>query len=109
MVVGRIISIFDISIEVILSDDSVRIGDILVVQDDRNYAFEVVTINNVSATCISLNTTRGLKKGTEVIRAANGIEVEYSDGILGRVFDSYGNAIDNKSFDSIAKRNIYHQ
>lgn len=108
MVVGRIISIFDISIEVILSDDSVRIGDILVVQDDRNYAFEVVTINNVSATCISLNTTRGLKKGTEVIRAANGIEVEYSDGILGRVFDSYGNAIDNKSFDSIAKRNINH-
>lgn len=106
MVVGKIISIFDISIEVILSDDSVRIGDILVVQDDQNYAFEVVTINNVSATCISLNTTRGLKKGTEVIRAANGIEVEYSDNILGRVFDSYGNTIDNKDFSSINKRNI---
>ena len=29
MVVGKIISIFDISVEVILSDNSVKIGDIL--------------------------------------------------------------------------------
>ena len=76
MVVGKIISIFDISIEVILSDDSVKIGDILVVQDDNSYAFEVVSINNVSATCISLNSTRGLKKGSEVIKLSEGVEIE---------------------------------
>ena len=29
MVVGKIISIFDISVEVILSDSSIKIGDIL--------------------------------------------------------------------------------
>ena len=73
MVVGKIISIFDISVEVILSDESVKIGDILVVEDDNSYAFEVVSINNVSATCISLNTTRGLKKGSPVIRLSEGI------------------------------------
>ena len=108
MVVGKIISIFDISVEVILSDDSIKIGDILKTHDDKNYSFEVVTINNVSATCISLDSTRGLKKGTEVIKVSDGIEIEYSDRILGRVIDSYGRPIDNKPIESIAKRNIAH-
>ena len=62
MVVGKVISIFDISVEVILSDDSVKIGDVLKTNDSENYSFEVISINNISATCISLNTTRGLKK-----------------------------------------------
>jgi len=106
MVVGKIISIFDISIEVILSDDSIKIGDIITVKDDKNYSFEVVSINNVSATCISLASTRGLKKGSEVIKLSDGIEFEYSDKILGRVFDSYGNPIDDKIIDSVNKRNI---
>lgn len=109
MVVGKIISIFDISIEVILNSDTVKIGDILTVQNDKNYSFEVVTINNVSATCISLGSTRGLQKGASVIKLSDGIEFEYSDKILGRVFDSYGKTIDSLSLDSISKRNInYH-
>ena len=108
MVVWKIISIYDISVEVILSDDSIKIGDILKTHDDKNYSFEVVTINNVSATCISLDSTRGLKKGTEVIKVSDGIEIEYSDRILGRVINSYGIPIDNKPIESIAKRNIAH-
>lgn len=109
MVVGKIISIFDISIEVILSDESIKIGDILTVNDNENdYSFEVVSINNISATCISLGSTRGLKKGTEVLKKGNGIEIEYSDNILGRVFNSYGKPIDNKEINSVAKRDINH-
>ncbi len=108
MVVGKIISIFDISVEVILSDSSIKIGDILVLENDNKYSFEVVNINNISATCISLGTTRGLKKGANVVKKADGIEIEYSDKILGRVFNSYGDAIDNKRLDSVGKRNITH-
>jgi F-type H+-transporting ATPase subunit beta len=106
MVVGKIISIFDISVEVVLSDDTVKIGDILTVSDDKGYSFEVVSINNVSATCISLGSTRGLKKGSEVVKLSNGIEIEYSDQILGRVFDSYGAPIDGNPIESAGKRNI---
>jgi len=107
MVVGKIISIFDISIEVILSDDSVKVGDILVTDEgDRHYSFEVVTINNVSATCISFGSTRGLRKGGEVIKESDGIMVEYSENVLGRVFDSYGNPIDGLPLESINKRNV---
>ena len=39
MVVGKIISIFDISVEVILSDSSIKIGDILVLENDNKYSF----------------------------------------------------------------------
>ena len=106
MVVGKIISIFDISVEVILSDDSVKIGDILTVENNSKYSFEVVTINNVSATCISLGSTRGLNKGASVIKHSNGIEVEYSDKILGRVFNSYGDTMDGESFTSVNKKSI---
>jgi len=106
MVVGKIISIFDISIEVILNSDTVKIGDILATQDDKKYTFEVVTINNVSATCISLDSTRGLQKGASVIKVSDGLEFEYSDKILGRIFNSYGVPIDSKKFDSVAKRSV---
>ena len=108
MVVGKIISIFDISIEVILNSDVVKIGDILATQDDKKYTFEVVTINNVSATCISLDSTRGLKKGASVIKVSDGLEFEYSDKILGRIFNSYGVPVDNLKLDSVAKRSVLH-
>ena len=109
MVVGKIISIFDISVEVILSDTDVKLGDILRVKDDDEYLFEVVNVNNISATCISLGTTRGLKKGSEVVRKNNGIEIEYSDKILGRVFNSYGDPIDGKEIASSKRRNINNE
>ena len=90
MSVGKVISIFDISIEVVLSSNDVKVGDILEVEGNSKYRFEVVEISNTSATCISLETTRGLKKGSSVSLVSNGINVEYSDKILGRIFNSYG-------------------
>ena len=109
MVVGKIISIFEISVEVILSDNNVKIGDILTLVNDKSYSFEVVSISNISATCISLGSTRGLRKGSEVVKLSDGIEIEYSDNILGRVFNSYGNPIDNKPLDSKNRRSINHK
>ena len=46
MAVGKIISIFDISIEIVLSDTNIKVGDILQVQGDSKYRFEVVEISN---------------------------------------------------------------
>ena len=93
MEVGKIITISDISIEIILSNTDVKIGDILEVQNDHKYVFEIIEVNNISATCVSLYTTRGLQKGSIVIKVSDGLEIEYSDKILGRVFNSYGTII----------------
>ena len=81
-------TIFDISIEIVLSDNSIKVGDILEVQNNSNYRFEVVEITNTTATCISLETTRGLRKGEEVVLVSHGIHVEYSDKVLSYKFVS---------------------
>mgnify|MGYP001026767465 FL=1 len=61
MQVGKIIKISDISIEIILSSTNIKIGDILKVEGDteEKYLFEVVEVNNISATCVSLYSTKG--------------------------------------------------
>ena len=106
MEVGKIISIFDISVEVVLSSEEVQVGDIIEVQGNSKYRFEVVEISNTSATCISLESTRGLKKGSSVVKVSDGIHVEYSDKVLGRIFNSYGNPIDKRDIDSVKKRRV---
>ena len=106
--VGKIISIFDISIEVVLSSNEVKVGDILELEGNSKYRFEVVEISNTSATCISLDYTRGLKKGANVVIASHGINVEYSDKILGRIFNSYGIPIDKEPMNSIQTRRVDH-
>ena len=106
--VGKIISIFDISIEVVLSSNEVKVGDILELEGNSKYRFEVVEISNTSATCISLDSTRGLKKGANVVIASHGINVEYSEKILGRIFNSYGIPIDKEPMNSIQTRRVDH-
>ena len=86
MQIVKRITISDISIEVILTSNDIKIGDILEAENNSQYQFEVVEINNISATCVSLYSTRGLQKGSVVVKKSDGIEVEYSDKILGRVF-----------------------
>ena len=104
MIVGKIISIFDVKVEVVLSSTDVKIGDVLASIDDESRKFEVLEINNTSAICISLSNNRGLKKGTEVKVVAPDIEIEYSDKILGRMFNSFGDVIDGKKMSSVEKK-----
>ena len=104
--VGKIIAIFDISIEVVLENNEVKVGDILEVEGDSKYKFEVVEISNTTALCISLGPTRGLRKGTPVKLLEHGINIEYSDNVLGRVFNSFGEPIDNRELTSITKRKV---
>ena len=106
MEVGKIISIFEISVEVIVSDNTIKIGDILESVDNSKYRFEVIEITNTTALCISLNSTRGLKKGTIVKKVDDGLKMEYSDAMMGRVFDAYGELLDNKEFKSVKKKYI---
>ena len=103
MIVGKIISIFDVSIKVILSESDLHVGDILESEDGK-FSFEVVNIDSIEATCITLKTNHGLKKGTKLIKKSSGIEMEYSNKVIGRVFDSYGKIIDGMPFESVKKK-----
>ena len=103
MIVGKVLSILDVSIKVILSTDELEIGDILTTKDGK-YNFEVVSLTSVEATCITLESNWGLKKGEKLYKKAKGIEMEYSDRAIGRVFDSYGNIVDGQPFTSENKK-----
>lgn len=103
MIIGKIISIFDVKVEVVLSDFNIAIGNILSTEDEK-YKFEVVSINSTSAECISLGSNHGLKKGTSLKLFSRGIEIEYSEKINGRMFDSFGGLIDGKGLVSDEKK-----
>ena len=56
---------------------------------------------------IPFESTKGLKRGMEVEKAEYGLTMEYSDQILGRVFNPYGGMIDEQPLDSICQKNVY--
>ena len=108
MKIGKIISIFEISIEVVLDENvNIKTGDILEVLDHPEYCFEVIELSNTTALCISLKSTHGLKKGSEVVKSSEGIQMEYSNAIMGRIFDAYGEVLDEKKYNSLNKKFIY--
>ena len=48
-----------------------------------------------------------LKKGIPVSKSEKKLSIEYSDNILGRVFDSYGNLIDGTVIEVPHQREVY--
>lgn len=107
--IGKIISISDINVKVYIEkQNDLSVGDILYAMvDNKKLKFEVVEIENFIATTIPFYSVIGLKKGIEVYKQENGLEIEYSNNILGRVFNSYGDLIDNTLIENPNKRNIY--
>ena len=107
--VGKIIAVSDLVIEILLNnDDKVIIKDILVANyKDREYRFEVVEISGFVAKAIALDSVIYLKKGIPLYKKNDSLDIEYSDQILGKVFDSYGNIISDDKLESIKKRSVY--
>ena len=108
MLVGKIISISDIRVNVYrLEDVEIKIGDVLRSEvGNKEYEFEVAEINGNEIVCVALELVIGLSKGVDVFKKNDGLEVEYSEKILGRVFNAYGEPIDGKPVDSIQTKSI---
>jgi len=108
--IGKIITVSDLSVGVLLSEpDKVYVKDILFTKyHDTEFKFEVVEINDNIAKTIAFDNVMYLKKGIPVYKTNDKLTIEYSDKILGKVFDSYGNPI-NENFESIAKKDVYER
>ena len=93
--IGEIIAISDINIKVFIKDtNKVRLNDILfVIKDSKEFRMEVAEIDSKIITCIPFESVIGLSKGLKVYRKFNGLEMEYSDAVLGRTFNSYGDVL----------------
>ena len=105
--IGKILSVSELNVEVLCYDKSLKVNDVLAVNIKNNiYKFQVVELNNMIATTIPLDSVIGLSKGIEVQKISEGLSIEYSDQILGKVFGPYGNLIDNNVIESVNKRDI---
>ena len=111
MKIGKIITISDINVKILLTaGEKVKIKDLLVLHyQGKKYLFEVIEIDNDIITTIPLYSVVGLKKGLDVTKDNMPLAIEYSDNILGRVFDSYGNVITNNLIATPARKNIYEK
>ena len=109
---NKIISVSDINVKIYTDKPSdIKVGEILGTNNnDNNYLFEVNEIANNIVTAIPLSSVIGLKRGVELVKVSDGLKIEYSDKILGRVFNSYGELIDRKlAFEKTNPKNIYEK
>ncbi len=109
MNIGKIISISELNVKIFLEDDvRVDIKEVLkTIVDGKEYRFEVVSVEENVATTIPFDSVIGLKRGLDVMKEADSLEIEYSDASLGRVYSSYGEPIDGRPDETIHKRGVY--
>ena len=107
--VGSIIAISDLTVKVLLDKaDSVVVGDILeTFHNNQKYTFEIVEITENVANVIPFDNVMYLKKGLQVSKGEKKLSIEYSDNILGRVFDSYGELIDGTVIENPNVKEVY--
>ncbi|MBR2678929.1 MAG: F0F1 ATP synthase subunit beta [Bacilli bacterium] len=107
---NKIVAISDINVQ-IYSDlpQQLKVGDLLMAHtEEKDYKFEIVEINNNSITTIPLSSIIGLKRSVEVYKMSDGLTIEYSDQILGKVFNSYGELIDGNTIAQPSQKSIYN-
>ena len=109
--IGKILEISELNVKILLYDNKIKIKDVVTCKmEEKEYEFEVVEIEENIAYAIPFERVIGLKKGIEVAKKKDGLTMEYSDNILGRVFSPYGKTIDNeKKIKSIQTKNVYER
>ena len=109
MIIGKIISISELNVKIFLEEDiKVEIKEILEATcNDNIYKFEVVSIDENVVTTIPFDGVIGLKRGVDVYSSKKTLSIEYSDKAIGRVFNSYGEPIDDLEFTPSNVRSVY--
>lgn len=106
--VGKIIAVSDLNVTVLSTGESVKNREILCADlNGTQQLFEVSDVNAKLVSCIPLNSVIGLKKGLDVYKYSDSLDISYNENILGRVFSSYGEPIDNLPPVEGEKRSVY--
>ncbi|MFI3227446.1 MAG: F0F1 ATP synthase subunit beta [Clostridia bacterium] len=105
---GRIISVSNLKVDIFLEHTDLGIRDMVYTDTDfGRVLFEIAEINGYVASAICFGLTNGLKRGMDIYKSEEGISIAYDDSILGHVFNSYGQTIDNTDVGNVPTRNIY--
>ncbi len=106
--IGKIIGVSDLNVKILLYNKKVKIKDIIYCEIDKKiHKFEVIEINTDTALTLPFYRVEGLSKGIDVYLQEGGLNIEYSSEILGKIFNPYGETIDDEEIKSINTRNVY--
>lgn len=111
MKIGKIVGLSDLTIEILVDDAKVKIKDIVSTSvGGKKYRFEVAKVTGNHIFAIPFQSIIGLSKGLDVEKEEQPLSILYSDEILGKIFDPYGNFLDDNNsedFDAFPKKNVY--
>mgnify|MGYP003291493157 CR=1 FL=1 len=108
MRIGKLVSISNMRVDILLDDCKIKPRDIVVANfEGKEYRFEVNSVQGNIAVAIPFDSVIGLKRGIDVELQEGGLCIQYSDEILGKVFDSYGALLDENSIEEVKTRNVY--
>lgn len=106
--IGKIISISELNVQILLNGEKVKFHDVLWADSKgRRVYFEVTEEDGNMVSAVPFQSVVGLKKGIEVYKSGKTLEIQYSDEILGKVFDAYGNLIDGQTIEKEEKKDVY--
>lgn len=106
---GGVRSVRGSVIDVIFEHDLPELQSRLVIESDPQIVGEVTAhIDDRTVRALALNSTQGLKRGTEVIATNAPLTVPVGDSLLGRVVNVFGDPIDQRGVvDEEVRRSIY--
>lgn len=110
MKIGKIITISNMSVSILLANTDLTVRDLVYVEEEgQHYYFEVANVEGNVANAIPLASNHGLYKGMDVYKLPGGIQIEYSDLALGRLFNAFGQPIDGTVVSDPHTRNVYEK
>ena len=109
---GKIVQVMGPVVDVEFSHESLpHIKDALTVENNGKKCVMEVSqhIGNDTVRCIMLSASEGLCRGMEVIATGAGITVPVGEATLGRLFNVFGDAIDQKGEVDAAEHWVIHR
>lgn len=108
--IGKVTSIRGSMVDAWFQDDLPSINAVLFTGKDKQIQLEVYSqLDDHRVRAISLNPTQGLTRGMEVETKGNELSVPVGNIILGRMFDVFGNTIDQLDPLPEVERRTIHQ
>ena len=106
--IGKVIAISELNVRVLVEEGKIHIRDVLCAKvRGKRIAFEVAEEDGNVVSAIPLHSVIGLKKGTPVYKLEDSLSMQYNDELLGKVFDAYGELMDDRTIEKRERRSIY--
>ena len=106
--IGKIVFVSELNVQILLNGEKVKFHDVLEARvGEKTYYFEVTEEDGNIVSAIPFRSVIGLKKGVEVYKTGESLSIPYSDEILGKTFDAYGNLIIGNNIENTTKKEVY--